>query len=115
MEKVKSEGRQSLERLAAKIKKDVPKEGIVSAGGVNSMLIAGYRAETGQHDFRSFKHWREAGYQVRKGSKGFPIFSRPIGAIKEERGKEASADDFKFFGTCYLFHRGQVEVKGGGS
>jgi len=80
-----------------------------SSGNVNRLLIASYQAETGQTDFRTFKGWKEAGYKVTKGQRGWPIFSRPIATIKAEQGKEASEDEAGYFGTCYLFHTGQVE------
>lgn len=98
--------------LSKKLKAEAPKAGdgsIESAGGVNAMLLAAYRGETGREDFRSFKKWKEAGYKVKKGEKGFPVWSRPIGYIKAEQGKEVSAEEGQHFGTCYLFHDGQVE------
>lgn len=76
---------------------------------MNEILVETYKAETGCTQFKTFKTWRELGYKIKKGSKGFPIFSRPIGVIKEEKGKQASEDEFKYFGTCYLFNESQVE------
>lgn len=80
-----------------------------SKGSINPMLISYYQAETGQTDFRTFKGWRDAGYMVKKGEHGYQIFSRPISAIKEEKGQQPETGDHKHFGTCYLFHAGQVE------
>jgi hypothetical protein len=82
-----------------------------SKGNVNKLLLAYYNIETGQTDFKTFKTWMKEGLIVRKGEKGYPIFSRPIGKIKEDQGKEATASDYKHFGTCYLFHAGQVEER----
>jgi hypothetical protein len=84
-----------------------------TSGGVNRWLIHQYMMETGQTDFRTFKSWKEGGYSVKKGEKGFPIFSRPLGAIALEKGKEIDSDTAKQFKTCYLFHAGQVEIKEG--
>lgn len=78
-------------------------------GSVNEFLIACYKAETGQEDFRTFKSWKDAGMMVKKGERGFPIFSRPVSVIKAEKGKEANEEEAGLFGTCYLFHSGQVE------
>lgn len=79
-----------------------------SKGKINPMLIAYYQAETGQTDFRTFTAWREAGYSVMKGEHGYAIFSRPINVIKEEAGQQPKEEDMGRFGTCYLFHAGQV-------
>jgi hypothetical protein len=78
-------------------------------GSVNRMLIAQYMNETGQSDFRTFKDWGAAGMKVRKGERGYPIFSRPLGAIAAETGKEIDSESARQFKTCYLFHAGQVE------
>lgn len=78
---------------------------------MNEMLILQYKAETGATIFRTFKQWKEQGFSVKKGEKGFPIFSRPISAIKAEQGKDSSPEESKFFGTCYLFHENQVEKR----
>lgn len=77
----------------------------------NELLIIGYKAETGCSQFHTFKQWKERGFSVLKGSKGFPIFSRPISVIKAEQGKEVNEEQSKLFGTCYLFNESQVEKK----
>lgn len=77
---------------------------------MNDLLLECYKSETGCNDFRKFNQWKEAGYKVKKGSKGFPVFSRPVGVIKEEKtGQAQNEDSYKFFGTCYLFNESQVE------
>ena len=76
---------------------------------MNEMLVHTYKIQTGAKFFRTFKTWKEMGFFVKKGEKGFPIFSRPIGILKAEKGKETNDDDFSRFGTCYLFHENQVE------
>lgn len=76
---------------------------------MNEILIEQYKAETGCSQFKTFKAWKEAGYKIKKGSKGFPIFSRPIAVIKAEKGKETTPEENKYFGTCYLFNESQVE------
>lgn len=83
-----------------------------SKGNINKILIAYYEIETGCKIFKTFNGWLEAGKVVKKGEKGHPIFSRPLGKIKEEAGKEATAEDFTFFGTCYLFTENQVQDSG---
>lgn len=98
--------------LSKKLKSEAPKAGegaTESTGGVNAMLLAAYRGETGREDFRTFKGWKDAGYKVKKGERGYPVWSRPIAAIKAEQGKEVTEDEAGHFGTCYLFHDQQVE------
>lgn len=87
---------------------------------VNEGILAHWRTETGQTDFRTFKAWLEAGQPVRKGEQGFPIWGKPrhtkpqagaggdlaqLGALMgiEPQGPE-------FFPVAYLFHAGQVEA-----
>jgi len=85
------------------------REEIQSAGGFNAWLMAGYKRQTGQTIFRTYKQWRGLGFNVRKGESSFAIFSRPIGVIKAEQGKTANMDESKYFGVCHLFHAGQVD------
>jgi hypothetical protein len=76
--------------------------------------------------------WKEEGYQVKKGEKGFAVWSRPkkqamTEAYKRSNPSEARSappsevlgqDEFSFYGMAYLFHIGQVEkskVKEGGA
>jgi hypothetical protein len=64
-------------------------------GQNNAEIMAYYVAKTGQTEFKTFRQWKEAGYQVKKGESSYPVFSRPIGE--------------KYFGIAHLFHAGQVE------
>ena len=75
----------------------------------NAWLIEIYKAESGAKIFQSYRTWLEQGYQVKKGSKSYAVFSRPVGVIKAERGKEASEGDMSFFRTAHLFNELQVE------
>ena len=95
--------------LVAKIKAETPPQAIESAGGFNAWLMEFYKEETKQTVFRTFNAWKAEGYMVKKGESSFPIFSRPIAAIKEERGEEPPTSGKKFFGIAHLFHFGQVE------
>lgn len=79
---------------------------------MNELLVETYKAQTGAKFFRTFNQWKQAGYSIIKGSKGFPVFSRPIGTIKEEKGhNDINPDLYKVFGTCYLFNELQVSKK----
>ena len=76
---------------------------------MNELLVSSYKAQTGAKHFRTFKQWKDEGFSIIKGSKGFPVFSRPIGILKELKGQEAGPELFKMFGTCYLFNELQVK------
>jgi hypothetical protein len=76
-------------------------------------------------------HYSHEGYQVKKGEKGFAVWSRPKQQRMNEdykksnpsKGKSAppsevlGQDEFSFYGMAYLFHIGQVEpiAKEGGA
>ena len=71
---------------------------------INACLELIYTSETGQTEWKTFLGWKEAGYGVIKGEKGFPIWGRPIerkDGITDERA-------FEFFPVSNLFHAGQV-------
>jgi hypothetical protein len=87
---------------AREVGESVPKE------GVNQWLINYYKRTTGAEIFRTFSEWKKDGYHVTKGEKGFPVFSRPVGVIKQEAGKEATEQELSRFGTAYLFNERQV-------
>jgi hypothetical protein len=76
---------------------------------MNDILLIQYKAETGATTFKTFKQWKETGKIVKKGERGYPVFSRPIGVIKAEKGKETTPAENKYFGTCYLFNELQVQ------
>lgn len=50
-------------------------EAVQSHGSMNAFLLSGYQIQTGQTVFRTFRKWKEAGWNVRKGESSFPIFS----------------------------------------
>lgn len=79
-----------------------------SSGTINEFILAQYKQETGAVTFRTFKGWKDAGFKIKKGSKGYPVFSRPISVIKAEKGQEPETDGIKF-GIAYLFNEFQIE------
>ncbi len=70
---------------------------------VNACLEMIYSGETGQTEWKTFLGWKEAGFSVRKGEKGFTIWGRPIEC------QTADEKALEFFPVSYLFHAGQVE------
>lgn len=87
---------------------------------LNACLEVVYRGTTGQTEFRSFQGWKEAGYSVEKGQKGFMIWSTPkqmkLKAEMEnvETGEtESQEKTVHRFALAYLFHAGQVSNEAG--
>jgi hypothetical protein len=76
----------------------------------NQILVEIYKIETGAEDFKTFKKWKEEGYKINKGEKGFPVFSKPSTKLKEERGQEIGEGEKARFFTAYLFNENQVST-----
>ena len=92
---------------------------------LNDIIVGHYSHEIGQHpsDFKTYLGWKAEGYQVKKGEKGFAVWSRPKQQHMNEDYKKANPskarsappsevlgqDEFSFYGMAYLFHVGQVE------
>ena len=82
----------------------------------NEFVLKTYTKETNAQVWKTFKAWKDAGFKVKKGEKGFPIWSKPI---KAKTGKETQAEpptdsktdkkEYSFFGIAYVFHNEQVE------
>jgi len=97
--------RKYLIQLAKDIKAKYPESH--SNGNLNALILAMYKAQTGCKVFKTFAQWKAEGFKIIKGSKGYPVFSRPINTIKAEKGQEADQES-KFFGTAILFNESQV-------
>lgn len=83
---------------------------------INACLELVYASKTGQIEWRSFLGWKEAGFAVIKGEKGFPIWGRPIECeAREKVAAETKGEEnkFEFFPVSYLFHAGQVADENG--
>jgi hypothetical protein len=101
------DNRKKLIQLAQGIRKKYPES--QSSGNLNQYILTMYKAQTGCRVFKTFKQWKADGYSIIKGSKGFPVFSRPIASIKASQGKEARDEESKLFGTAILFNENQVK------
>ena len=79
---------------------------------INDVLIEMYSNDIHQ-EFSTFKGWKEKGFKVKKGSKGFFIWSKPLKGNKNKEQTEPKTKDekdtFKFFGVAYIFSNAQVE------
>ena len=73
---------------------------------INSALLAIYREQDGlpaQTAFKLFKQWKKAGFKIKKGSKGYPVW----GAPKEHKGPDGTT--YECFPVAHLFSEFQVE------
>jgi hypothetical protein len=76
---------------------------------LNSIIIEYFYKKGGHDDFRTFNEWKMEGKRVKRGEKGFIIWGRPIGVIKQEREEPTSEEDNKFFPISHLFSNLQIE------
>ena len=79
------------------------KEGAI--GSINEGL-ANYYREQGHIDLKSFKQWKENGFQVKKGSKALLLWGQPKSINKNN---EAEEEDEQFFPLAFVFSNLQVE------
>jgi hypothetical protein len=83
---------------------------------VNEAIITLFYMNEGNLQFNKFKQWLEMGYKVKKGSKGFPVWAKPLKALKADEPKpkepiEGENFNGEYFPICYLFSNLQVEKK----
>lgn len=79
---------------------------------VNAAIIGEFHRKGEHQVFHTYRQWQEQGYQVKKGSKSFHIWSRPIDAIKAQENPDTPATDEaerKYFAVAFLFSNAQVE------
>jgi len=58
-------------------------------------------------NYNTYKGWLEEGYQVKKGSKSFPVWGKKRKGTKKVKGGEDK--EYKFFPIANIFHESQVE------
>lgn len=83
--------------------------GTTEEAKVNDVLLEMFSSK--EHStFSTFNGWKAKGFQVRKGQKGFFIWSAPIkGKKKQETDGEEEQGSFKFFGLAHIFSNAQVD------
>jgi hypothetical protein len=62
----------------------------------------------------TFKMWKDKGYKIKKGSKSYKFWSKPIKAKKTETNEETQEtkeNKYKFFNVACVFTADQVEKK----
>ena len=93
-----------LKQLSQRAKMLIELEG--EGRNVNSVLIEMYTNETHQ-EFNTFKNWIAKGYKVKKGEKGFFVWSKKLKGTEKKENEDDK--DFKFFGIAYIFSNAQVQ------
>lgn len=93
--------------------------GLVENGdfeNVNQAVIETFYKSEEHQEFSTFKGWKEKNFMVKKGSKGFAVWSKPLKgkSIKEEGApvQEVPLTEElgrSFFGVAYLFSNSQVQ------
>ena len=72
---------------------------------VNEGLISMYSDNLKKGaEWKSFKGWKDAGKQVKKGESAFAVWGRP-----RKVPRPGDDTEFKFYPVAYVFHSGQVE------
>lgn len=70
-----------------------------SGPGVNDKLMGSWRAMTGGTVFKPIKKWNQEGKRIKRGEKGYPVFSTP----------KQDPDSGKItYSIRFLFHEGQL-------
>jgi hypothetical protein len=78
---------------------------------VNGGLIELYSNKE-HKEFDTFHGWKKRGFKIKKGSKCFFVWTKPIKSKnKKENQKEEKEEvkEYKFFKMAYLFSNAQVE------
>ena len=100
--------RAELKELSRVIKMAV-KEGIYNS--VNEGLAEAY-AQEGHTTLKSYRRWKEEGYQVKKGSKALLLWGEKRGKETPEpapENKTGENEGYDFFPVAYVFSNLQVE------
>ena len=111
--------REALKSISVQIKRLLPNRGI------NEVLEELYRKQSGQTEFDTFKGWKQRGYIVDKGARGYILWSKPHSRSKADEKAEESDDTNteertdapkkspKSLWVCYIFSAAQVHDKCG--
>jgi len=75
---------------------------------LNSFIIENFYQDSENVVLNTFNQWQQNGYQVKKGSKAFVLWGRPLASQKAEKQEEPQEGDEQFFPLCHLFSNAQV-------
>ena len=78
---------------------------------MNEAIKTYYTTDDHQH-FKTFWQWKAEGKKVKKGSKAFAVWGKPIQAKrgeKEKKKEKEEIDEYEYYPICFLFSNAQVE------
>lgn len=101
----KEEKKQLLKSLSIQAKEEI-ELGATEHETVNAVLMS-WLTNSKHKEFNGFWKWKNEGFKVKKGEKGFFIWSKK----RKAKDKESQDDDkeYSFFSLAYLFSNAQVE------
>jgi len=80
---------------------------------INEILMRVLYNPAGNLEFKKFREWKEEGFTIKKGEKGFMLWAQPLevlqqlnDGVKPEEVEES--EENQFFPVCYLFSNKQV-------
>ncbi|MDA3943704.1 MAG: ArdC-like ssDNA-binding domain-containing protein [Bacteroidetes bacterium] len=76
---------------------------------INSIIVERFYKNEENAEFKTFNEWRREGYKIKKGSKGFLVWGRPLSEQKSEQEQEENDEDGAFYPISYVFSNAQVE------
>lgn len=100
--------REELKSLSAGFK-ILLKEGAI--GSINEGLV-NYYAEMGHTTLKSYRRWKEEGYQVKKGSKALLLWGEPRTLQRQQETPPPNGEQEKedsFYPLAYVFSNLQVQ------
>lgn len=103
----KDERKDLLKSLSIKAK-ELIELGQTEATNVNSVLMNWLTNDT-HKEFNNFWEWKKKGFKVKKGAKGFFVWSKKRKAVDKELSTEEEQKEYSFFTLAFLFSNAQVE------
>ena len=86
---------------------------LVKEGAIDSVNVGlvQYYAELGHTTLKSYKRWKEEGFQVKRGSKALLLWGEPKPKNKKEEPQNTKEEENEetFFPLAYVFSNLQVE------
>jgi hypothetical protein len=75
---------------------------------INEAIIAVFYRGNEHESFNTYMGWRAEGFQVKRGSKAFHIWSRPLDVLKPDEN-ETDEERSRYYPVAFIFSNAQVE------
>lgn len=79
---------------------------------INEAIIQTCYTDAIHQEFKKFHEWKKEGKTIIKGSKGFPVWTKPIDRNENDdapvQNSDGDNEDSTYWGVCYLFSNAQV-------